>query len=89
MVLKYMCQFFKENNLKKARLLVENQVLNGLKLKQTVEDAGIKSGQVVYVEFLQPNNTWPTDNFSEKERDRNKEKNDNIEIISLENCLCA
>ena len=47
-------------------------MLNGLKLKQTVEDAGIKSGQVVYVEFLQPNNTWPTDNFSEKERDRNK-----------------
>ncbi len=85
MVLKYMCQFFKENNLKKARLLVENQVLNGLKLKQTVEDAGIKSGQVVYVEFLQPNNTWPTDNFSEKERDRNKEKNDNIEMILLEN----
>ena len=64
-------------------------MLNGLKLKQTVEDAGIKSGQVVYVEFLQPNNTWPTDNFSEKERDRNKEKNDNFEIISLENCLCA
>jgi hypothetical protein len=60
-------------------------VLNGLKLKQTVEDAGIKSGQVVYVEFLQPNNTWPTDNFSEKERDRNKEKNDNIEMILLEN----
>ncbi len=81
MVLKYMCQFFKENNLKKARLLIENQVLNGLKLKQTIEDAGIKSGQVVYVEFLQPNNTWPTDNFSEKERVRNKEKNDNIELI--------
>ena len=56
-------------------------MLNGLKLKQTVEDAGIKSGQVVYVEFLQPNNTWPTDNFSEKERVRNKEKNDNIELI--------
>ena len=89
MVLRYMCQFFKETNLKKARLLVENQVLNGLKLKQTGEDAGIKSGQVVFVEFLQPNNTWPTDNFNEKERTKNRDKNDNIEVIGLANCLCA
>ncbi len=43
----------------------------------------------MYVEFLQPNNSWPTDNFYEKERLKNRDKNDNIEVIGLANSLCA
>ena len=74
-ILKYFTEFFKETNPKKARLIIDNQVISGLRLTQTLEEYPIKHGQVVYIEFLQPNNTWPTDNLKEKER-----KNDGTQV---------
>ena len=64
---------FGQPNPKKARLLVDDQVISGLKLTHTLEEQGLQSGQVIYVEFLLPNNTWPTDNLKQKEKD-NEEK---------------
>lgn len=58
--------------------MVENQVISGLKLKQTIEDHGIQTGQIIYIEFLQANNTWPTDNQKNKERQKEKGINENM-----------
>ena len=66
MVLKHLTEFFEYKNSKKGRLLIEDAIISGLKLTQTLEELDIKNGQVIYVEFLQSNNTWPTDEHRDK-----------------------
>lgn len=51
---------FKENH-KRGRLWIEDQVISGAKLEMTLEEFGISIGQVVYVEYSNNNNQWPTD----------------------------
>lgn len=77
--MKHFTEIFGQTNPKKARLLVDDQVMSSLKLTYTVEESGIKNGQLIYVEFLLPNNTWPTDNLKEKEKNKNKEDLNKIE----------
>ena len=60
-VLKSLCE--KHNKpAKKARLQTRAAVLTGPTLKGPLADIDIEHGSVVYIEFLEVNNTWPTDN---------------------------
>ena len=43
--------------------MVQEQVIGGLKLVETLNEFGLQNGQLIWVEFLQSNNTWPTDVF--------------------------
>ena len=60
-LLKHFAEVFNNQNPKKARLLIEEQVLSGLKLADTIEEFGLKDGQIIFIEFLESNNIWPTD----------------------------
>ena len=68
-VLKHFTEVFGQANPKKARLLIDDQVISGLKLTHTIEEQGIQSGQAIYVEFILPNNSWPTDNLKQRVKD--------------------
>ena len=59
-VLREISLVFKEN-LKRGRLWIEDQVISGAKLEMSLEEFGISMGQVVYVEYSNMNNQWPTD----------------------------
>jgi hypothetical protein len=59
-LLKTISQTFKENP-KRGRLWIEDQIISGAKLEESLEDFGISIGQVVYAEFSNQNNQWPTD----------------------------
>ena len=60
-IIKRLTDYFDQPSTKKARLLVDDQVISGLKLLQNLEEFGFQSGQLIYIEFLEANNTWPTD----------------------------
>lgn len=60
-VMKHLTEFYEMPNSKKARLLIDDQVISGLKLAQTLEEFGLLTGQIIYIEFLLQNNTWPSD----------------------------
>lgn len=60
-VLKQMSTSLGENS-KRGRLWIEDQVISGAKLEETLEEFGISVGQVVYVEYATNSNQWPTDN---------------------------
>ena len=59
--MKYLTEFYEMPNSKKARLLIDDQVVSGLKLTQSLEEFGLMTGQLIYIEFLETNNTWPSD----------------------------
>jgi len=46
---------------KKGRLWIEDEMIGGGKLNDRIEDFGISIGQVVYVEYSDQNNVFPTD----------------------------
>ena len=73
MLLKHFCEVFDEQYIasKKGRLHLENQVISGLKLNQTLEELSCHNGTVIYVEYLEQNNTWPTDNLKNKNKVEN------------------
>ena len=50
-----------KENYKRGRLWIEDQVINGAKLEMTLEEFGISTGQIVYAEYANANNQWPTD----------------------------
>jgi hypothetical protein len=56
---------FNENS-KRGRLWIEDLVINGAKLEESLEEFGISVGQVVYVEYATSSNQWPTDNLTVK-----------------------
>jgi hypothetical protein len=55
-------------NPKRGRLWIEDQIISGAKLEETLEEFGISMGQVVYVEYSNNSNQWPTDNTLGKPR---------------------
>jgi len=59
-LLKIITTTFKENP-KRGRLWIEDQVISGAKLEESLEDFGISIGQVIYAEYANQNNQWPTD----------------------------
>lgn len=59
-LLKIISVTYKENA-KRGRLWIEDQVISGAKLEENLEDFGMSMGQVVYVEYSNANNQWPTD----------------------------
>ena len=59
-LLKLISNTFKENP-KRGRLWIEDQIISGAKLEETLEDFGISVGQVVYAEYANQSNIWPTD----------------------------
>jgi len=67
-LLKIMRDVFEVDASREARLLVEEQVIEGPKLKQTLNLFGVSQGQVFYVEFFDTElNQWPTQNLKERE----------------------
>lgn len=55
-----------QNNIKRGRLLIEDQVVYGTTLYQTLEEFGLRQGQLVYAEFSNSSNEFPTDLVREK-----------------------
>lgn len=49
-------------NSKRGRLWIEDQIISGAKLEETLEEYGISIGQVIYVEYSNNSNQWPTEN---------------------------
>ena len=66
---------YKENS-KRGRLWIEEEVISGMKLEETLEQFGISMGQVLYVEYSNANNQWPSDKFSEEKKKIQKTKTD-------------
>ena len=54
------------NNIKRGRLLIEEQVVYGTTLYQTLEEFGLRQGQLIYAEFSNGSNEFPTDLVREK-----------------------
>ena len=51
-----------------GRLLIEEHVIEGAKLNQTLDEFGISKGQIIYVEYFdQENKRWPTDSVKRKQ----------------------
>jgi len=48
-------------NPKKGRLLVDETVFHGPKLYMTLGEFGVPVGQLIYAEFTNSQNEWPTD----------------------------
>jgi len=48
-------------NPKKGRLHINEQIMFGPKLIATLEEAGIMSGTLIYVEYLNDANQWPSE----------------------------
>lgn len=70
-ILKEVSAAFAEN-FKRGRLWVEDQVISGAKLEVTLEEYGISQGQLIYVEYANLNNQWPTDKVSAGPQSGNK-----------------
>jgi uncharacterized UBP type Zn finger protein len=51
-------------NSKRGRLWIEDQIISGAKLEETLEEYGISIGQVIYVEYSNNSNQWPTENMA-------------------------
>lgn len=54
-IIKVISTTFKENS-KRGRLWIEDQVISGTKLEETLEEFGISIGQVIYIEYANANN---------------------------------
>jgi len=50
-----------KKNIKRGRLLIEDQVISGTSLFQSLEEFGLRHGQLVYAEFSNSSNEFPTD----------------------------
>lgn len=50
-------------NYKRGRIWVEDQIISGAKLEETLEEYGTSVGQVLYAEYANTSNQWPTDNI--------------------------
>ena len=50
-----------KQNPKKGRLIVDGSIIYGPKLMQNFEDFGLVTGTLVYYEFLNESNEWPSD----------------------------
>jgi ubiquitin C-terminal hydrolase len=82
-----MSDFYQQPNSKKARLLIDDQVVSGLKLNQSLEEFGLISGQLIYIEFLEPNNTWPTDIHRASQKKSEESPTTDIGIVGKTNGL--
>lgn len=49
-------------NHKRGRLWIDDQIISGAKLEETLEEFGVSIGQVIYTEYANASNQWPTDN---------------------------
>lgn len=59
-LLKIISTHYKENP-KRGRLWIEEDLISGARLSDMIENVGMSMGQVVYVEYALPNNSFPTD----------------------------
>lgn len=66
-VLRDISQTLNENP-KRGRLWIEDQIISGAKLEESLENYGISMGQVVYAEYATAaSNLWPSDNLIMKQ----------------------
>ena len=49
-------------NFKRGRIWIDDQIISGAKLEETLEEFGVSLGQVLYTEYANASNQWPTDN---------------------------
>ena len=78
-VLMVASQTFKKN-IKRGRLLVDDQVVSGTKLYMSLEEFGLQQGQLVYAEFCNSSNEFPTDVITEKKSSDKKGKGSTVVI---------
>ena len=62
-ILRTMSAQLNENS-KRGRLWIEDQIISGAKLEETLEEYGISIGQVIYVEYSNNSNQWPTETLA-------------------------
>ena len=51
---------------KRARLLINDEIITGLKMRHSLEEMNIMSGTLIYIEILNHDNTWPTEELKAK-----------------------
>ena len=61
-------------NIKRGRLLIEDQVVGGTLLYQTLEEFGLRQGQLIYAEFSNSSNEFPTDLLKEATKKKQPKK---------------
>ena len=63
-----------KQNIKRGRLLIEDAIVSGTKLYVTLEEYGIQQGQLIYAEFANSSNEYPTEILAEKKVNESKNK---------------
>jgi ubiquitin carboxyl-terminal hydrolase 6/32 len=68
-------EHFGQVNKKRARLLINDEIITGLKLQMTVEEMKLETGTLIYVEILSQENIWPTEQNKEADSRSKQETN--------------
>ena len=63
-----------KQNIKRGRLLIEDTAVAGTKLFVTLEEYGIQQGQLIYAEFANSSNEYPTELLAERKASESKNK---------------
>lgn len=74
--MKHFTDVFEQPNSKKGRLLINDQPVGGLKLAENLHEYGLQNGQLIFVEFLEANNTWPTDVYKAAQKAKGQNDKD-------------
>ena len=67
-----------KQNIKRGRLLIEDAVVAGTKLFVTIEEFGVQQGTLIYAEFSNSSNEFPTEILAEKKASESKNKSKSI-----------
>ena len=63
-----------KQNIKRGRLLIDDAVVAGTRLFVTLEEYGIQQGQLIYAEFANSSNEYPSELLAEQKANESKNK---------------
>ena len=63
-----------KQSIKRGRLLIEDVVVAGTKLYVSLEEYGLQQGTLIYAEFANSSNEYPTEILAEKNTKDSKNK---------------
>ena len=61
-------------NIKRGRLIIEDTIISSTKLFVTLEEFGVQQGQLIYAEFANSSNEYPTELLAERNKKDGKGK---------------